>query len=164
MKKTYLLLLLVSLFSFTSCTDDDDSAGDIILFSPNDYTFDKNGGEVVLKLINKDLANWQFDACPLPFICVPWIDTVGYSSGEVIDGKLVLPDPPERTKEELEYWEEYWDKYDWFEVAKLINGDIRIQVDENTSGHDRTIWIYLTQSSKETGYHAACITIWQTKD
>ena len=115
MKKIILLLLIC--LSFACCEPVDGNY--FFSFRPNEYTFDKEGGEITMKLEDPIFRNWEFSSK----IAIPWL----------------YNDYPKNPEERNELLMDIRKDDSWYKITKLSNGDLHVWVDKNNKNYDRSI-------------------------
>ena len=119
MKKIQIILLFACL-SFACC--DPGEVSYYIRFRPRVYTFEKEGGEITMKLENPIFRNYKiYDIGVLP-----WYDpdSLVYELSE--EERIELSLDLEKDKS-------------WYKITKLANGDLHVWVDKNNKNYDRSI-------------------------
>ena len=115
MKKIILLLLIC--LSFVCCEQGEETYN--IRFRPREYTFEKEGGEITMKLENSRFRNWKLSSK----IAIPWY----------------YDDYPKNPEERNELLMDIRKDDSWYKITKLSNGDLHVWVDKNNKNYDRSI-------------------------
>ena len=115
MKKIILLLLIC--LSFACCDPGEETYN--IRFRPREYTFEKEGGEITMKLENSRFRNWKLSSK----IAIPWY----------------YDDYPKNPEERNELLMDIRKDDSWYKITKLSNGDLHVWVDKNNKNYDRSI-------------------------
>lgn len=116
MKKIQILLLFACL-SFACC--DPGEVSYYIRFRPREYTFEKEGGEITMKLEDPIFCNWEFSSK----IAIPWL----------------YDDYPKNPEERNELLMDIRKDDSWYKITKLANGNMHVWVDKNNKNYDRSI-------------------------
>ena len=116
MKKIQIILLFACL-SFACC--DPGEVSYYIRFRPRVYTFEKEGGEITMKLEDPIFRNWEFSSK----IAIPWL----------------YNDYPKNPEERNELLMDIRKDDSWYKITKLSNGDLHVWVDKNNKNYDRSI-------------------------
>lgn len=118
MKKIQIILLFACL-SFACC--DPGEVSYYIRFRPREYTFEKEGGEITMKLEDPIFRNWEFSSK----ITIPWL----------------YDDYPKNPEEINELLLDIRKDDSWYKITKLSNGDLHVWVDKNNKNYNRSILI-----------------------
>ena len=137
MKKIILLLLIC--LSFACCDQGEETYN--IRFRPREYTFEKEGGEITMKLENSRFRNWKLSSK----IAIPWY----------------YDDYPKNPEERNELLMDIRKDDSWYKITKLSNGDLHVWVDKNNKNYDRSILICVENFSD--GYAIGGVIIRQRK-
>lgn len=143
MKKIQIILLFACL-SFACCEPVDGNY--FFSFRPNEYTFDKEGGEITMKLENPIFRNYKiFDIGVLP-----WYDpdSLVYKLSE--EERIELSLDLEKDKS-------------WYKITKLANGDLHVWVDKNDKNYGRSIRVSVGDFSNDYGHAGGDVIIRQRK-
>ena len=116
MKKIQILLLFACL-SFACC--DPGEVSYYIRFRPRVYTFEKEGGEITMKLEDPIFRNWEFSSKR----AIPWL----------------YNDYPKNPEERNELLMDIRKDDSWYKITKLANGNMHVWVDKNNKNFDRSI-------------------------
>ena len=116
MKKIQIILLFACL-SFACC--DPGEVSYYIRFRPREYTFEKEGGEITMKLENSRFRNWKLSSKR----AIPWL----------------YNDYPKNPEERNELLMDIRKDDSWYKITKLSNGDLHVWVDKNNKNYDRSI-------------------------
>lgn len=117
MKKIILLLLIC--LSFACCDQGEETYN--IRFRPREYTFEKEGGEITMKLEDSRFRNWKLSSIS----AIPWL----------------YDDYPKNPEERNELLLDIRKDDSWYKITKLSNGDLHVWVDKNNKNYDRSILI-----------------------
>ena len=140
------ILLLFACLSFACCEPVDGNY--FVSFRPNEYTFDKEGGEITMKLENPIFRNYK-------------IFDIEVLLGMTHTDSLVLQALSEEERIELSLDLEK-DK-SWYKITKLANGDLHVWVDKNDKNYGRSIRVSVGDFSNDYGHAGGDVIIRQRK-
>lgn len=140
MKKIQIILLFACL-SFACCEPVDGNY--FFSFRPNEYTFEKEGGEITMKLEDPIFRNWEFSSK----IAIPWL----------------YDDYPKNPEERNELLMDIRKDDSWYKITKLSNGDLHVWVDKNDKDYGRSIRVSVGDFSNDYGHAGGDVIIRQRK-
>ena len=145
MKTLFIKLLFIAVVSqiLISCNDDEDKAGGTFYFTPKEYRFTKEGGEMVFKLDDKQYKKWFINnilSLPVDKMSKDYIDSFKYPDFANI----------------------FSVKGEWFRVFKDKDSNLHVILNENDSGIERELSLRLDEWGEEAP-NWAYIHIYQDK-
>lgn len=121
MKKISILLLFACI-CFVNCDNGEETEN--IRFLPYECTFDKEGGDTTLILIEPRFRNWYISSIIVLPLLYP--DVLSPEMSEEERKEIILDTEKDKS---------------WYKITKLDNGDMHVAVGKNNKNYDRTIII-----------------------